>query len=524
MTTADRLNLETHTEPGLGPAFRSVLFRRELPLAQQEPPYFHDLALDQLVDALTAGREEYDLAPLLWTPLTDEADIRYRQDVLRDLDAPDAREIVRSFARGMREVREALKQAHELRYPRQKQAWFLDGVDRYCDAVRTLLVQLQTLDLRSGGVTGLRRYLDQHIASPAFTQLEDETHELVDQLAAVRYAVEIRGLRVTVLPFEDEPDYSAEVLSTFERFKQGAVHDYRSRFSTLVEMNHVEAQILDRVALLFPDVFARLAAFTRHYGDFVDKTIGRFDREAQVYLSYLDLIGPLRNGGLGFCVPRATQAEKTTSVDDAFDLMLALKLHRDGQRVVRNGFSLADDERVLIVSGPNQGGKTTFARMFGQLHFLASLGLSVPGRNGRLFLPDALFTHFEREESVDTLHGKLEDELVRVHEILDRATGNSIVVMNESFSSTTVDDATLLSRSVLDELIERDTFTVYVTFLDELSSLPKTVSMVSGVDPDNPTARTFRIERRPADGLAYAAAIARKYGLSYEQLTARLGQ
>jgi DNA mismatch repair protein MutS len=95
--------------------------------------------------------------------------------------------------------------------------------------------------------------------------------------------------------------------------------------------------------------------------------------------------------------------------------------------------------------------------------------------------------------------------------------------MNESFASTTLRDALFTGERVLDRMAALGLLGVYVTFVDELASLNEAcISMVATVVPDNPAERTYEIVRKPADGLAYAAAIAGKYGLTYQQLKERL--
>lgn len=526
MLRTERLDAEP--EPVTAPhrrVFESILFATsDGDAAAAQPPYFADLNLDQVVDAIVAGRDEYELRVFFHGPFLRDVDgVDYRHEVFCELEAEPVRTAVRKFAEGMRTMRRYVELARKQHYRYEKERWFLDAATAYRDAATNLRDALAALELHSRGFRALGDYLDDHTHSERFTIFADDAASVRDGLDRVRYTLRIKGARVTVGTYEEEDDYSVEVEETFRRFRQGVVDEHQLKIPDPGSMDHVEARIVELVARIYPREFEALDAFCTSHRDFPDERIVRFDREVQFYLAYLEHLARIEKSDLAFCYPEVSAESKETAVEGLFDLALATKLSGERQPVVRNGLALHAPERVLVVSGPNQGGKTTFARAFGQLHHLAGLGLPVPAASARLYLADAIFTHFERAEDMTTLRGKLDDELVRMHEILEQATGDSVVVVNEIFASTTLDDAIFLGTEALRRLIELDCLAVCVTFIDELASLGSaTVSMVAAVEPADPSKRTFRIERRPADGRAYAWALAEKYGLSYESARKRL--
>jgi len=508
-------------------AFHSILLERPDDRTKTDavdmPDFFADLNLDQIVSAVTARRLGYNLETFFYLPLKDTDAVTYRQEIFQDLENGTVLQDIKSFAKRMTEMRHHLALVHKLYYKYHKEGWFLEAVEIYCDAVTRLVQDLGAADLKSAGLSAFREYATNYANSEGFARLAAEMKRLKADLSTVRYCVLIKNSTVKVRQYDSEIDYSVEVEKTFEKFKHGAAKDYLTKMPMRSGMDHVEAQILDFVAKLHPHVFIHLDNFYTQNSRYVDKTIAAFDREVQFYIAYLEHIAKLKKAGLAFCYPQISSMDKEIYDRQGFDLALAHKLIAEGSTVVCNDFYLKGRERIIVVSGPNQGGKTTFARTFGQLHYLAALGCPVPGRHALLFLFDRIFTHFEREEDIENLHGKLQDDLVRVHDIISGATSKSIIIINEIFTSTTLRDAVYLGSEILRKIDQLDLLCVCVTFIDELASLSdKTVSMVGTVVPENPAVRTYKIVRRPADGLSYAISIAEKYRLTYHCLMERI--
>lgn len=506
--------------------FHSILFEKPegsiLDETIEAPAHFVDLNLDQIVNAITVKKQEYNLKPFFYTPLEDIDTITYRQEIAQDCENGSLLENIQSFALKMIEMRRYLMMIEKLYTQNHKHGWFLEAVNTYCDAVSCLVNDLSAIKIKSRGLIAFREFLSDYAQSADFVLLDAETKKLKMDLSEIQYCVHVKGNRVKVRKYEKEMDYSKAVEQTFEKFKQGSVKDYSIRL-TSGGMNHIEADILDLVAKLFPEIFNNLNVYCANHGNFINTTISTFDREIQFYVSYQEYIAKLKQAGLMFCYPKISGHDKESFDYEGFDLALAQKCVSKNIPIVCNDFALSGNERIIIVTGPNQGGKTTFARAFGQIFYLASLGCPVPGKDAKLFLFDKIFTHFEKEEDMKSLRGKLQDDLIRIFDILNQATPNSIIILNEIFTSTTLKDAIMLSRKILDKIIQLDLICVCVTFIDELSTISeKTISMVSTVEPANPSIRTFKVVRKDADGLSYAISLAEKHRVTYNLLKERI--
>lgn len=502
--------------------FQSILGESGYPECKfQEPGYFVDLNLDQVFKAVAEKYKDFDLIPLFQTPLHRIEDIVYRQQVFTDLENDELLKGVRAFSDGMRNVIRSVNSLERL-YEIQREGVFLASAETYCRSIIKFLSILRKGPVESLALQGLAEYLENYTSSESFRKLKQDAERVRTELRDIRYTLVMGPGRITVRKPGEIGDYTSEIRKIFSKFQDVSKGMQKFGPRDTYGVNHVEAGILLLIEKFYPNEFMDLRKFYSVHMGYPDKTIENVYREIQFYLSYLDYIDGLKKAGLKFCIPEISNGKNNIMADSCFDLALASSLSRENKKPVTNNFHLENGERIIVVTGPNNGGKTTFARSLGQIFHLTSVGLPVPGSRAVIELQDAMFTHFERAEEMENLRGKLEDDLIRIKNILDRSTERSVIIINEMLSSTTVKDATHIGERLIERIRARKSLCVFVTFLDEFTRYESTVSMVAQIDPDNPEIRTFKILREPPNGLAYAMALAKKYGVTYSDIMERI--
>ncbi|MDR1329005.1 MAG: hypothetical protein LBK23_05325 [Oscillospiraceae bacterium] len=521
--------------------FYSILFPdvgTEPDLNRTEPECFKDLNLDQVLGRIAYKKKDYGLAELFYTPLRDAKAIAYRQDITRELEDPSLRAALDEFSTAifnlkttMADIMDSLLSGNRHYDNYMTRGRVMDCADWYSFEVSKLAGALRGRELRSEGLRGFSEYLFAYIASEEFKTLGARVKRLREAFSKIEFCMFLSGstkglsngvLRVSVQRYDGQPSHADELLKCFEKFKQGETSGYERSLPDVPGIPEVEGRLLEILASLYVEEYGDLNDFCKRHIGFVDNALSKFSREIQFYLGWHESVEDTRRHGLDFCYPSISESKEHIYARGCYDLALAKTIETG---IVTNDFDIKAPERIVIITGPNQGGKTTFSRAFGQSHYFACLGLSVPAREASFFIFDKILTHHGREEDVTQLNGQLRDDLIRLRDLLGKATDKSIILVNEILASTTLSDAMLLGGYMMDTFAKLGAVVLCVTFLDELANHgEETFSMVGLINEEDPSQRTFKIVRKPPNGLAYAEHIANKYGLSYEKLCGRIAK
>jgi DNA mismatch repair ATPase MutS len=200
--------------------------------------------------------------------------------------------------------------------------------------------------------------------------------------------------------------------------------------------------------------------------DHVDSFFKMLRIELAFYIGCLNLYEQLaRMGGpVSFPVP-VPPNESRHSFHGLYDICLALTMK---QKVVGNDVN-AYNKQLVIITGANQGGKSTFLRSIGLSQLMMQAGMFVPAESFSVNVCDRLFTHYKREEDVTMKSGKLDEELGRMSDIVDNVTPNSILLFNESFAATNEREGSEIARQIVSAMLEKHIKIFFVTHLYEFS-------------------------------------------------------
>lgn len=350
------------------------------------PKIWEDLHLEQIISYISKKIENKNIVKYFYKPLKDLEEIHYRHEIFKDLEENKSLfEVFKNFVEEMDVVKKELAFSNKLEYKYNKEGWWLEALDKYINTIKKVEGYLYNESLKSQGLINFSNYIKEYANNTYFNNLIENFKIVKENIEKVSYCLNIDGLKVTVYKCEKDEEYKEDILKTFEKFKNQLNKEYNVKITIRKGMDHVENEIIDRVSKIYPYPFELLDSFYKEYYNFLDPIIGRCSEELKFYLAYIDFIENFKNNGLNFCYPLITLNKGNIYLYESFDLALAYEKLKKGDIVVVNDLELSPQERIIIVTGPNQGGKTTFARMVGEVFYLSRLGVPVPGKEVRIF-------------------------------------------------------------------------------------------------------------------------------------------
>jgi len=423
-----------------------------------------DLALDTLFAAMAQGDPFLlDVVRRVVLSGSDRSDIiLYRQEILRDcLRHPD---VVRQLYSIPLEFLKRKQEQWLWISPRHSSpASILSSARHLLEASLDLLRRLrQIADVHVGAFAsqGLRRFL-----TMIQRELDDEYLAAVEQhIRMLRFP---RGVLISAQLGNGNEGTNYVLCRPNDADRNWIERVFAPRSPvyafTLHPRDDAGARVLgelrDRGVARAADAVAQAAAH-------IESFLNVLRWELAFYIGCLNLYDQLGQLNEPVAFPELAPAdERRFSCAGLYDVSLALTM----KRAVTGNEVSADGKGLIIITGPNQGGKTTFLRSVGQAQLMMQAGMFVPAESFRANLCSGLFTHFKREEDKSMESGKFEEELKRMSAIVDLVRPNGLVLLNESFAATNEREGSEVAREVVGALLDVGVKVFYVTHLYEFS-------------------------------------------------------
>nr|WP_319488682.1 DNA mismatch repair protein MutS [uncultured Caproiciproducens sp.] len=387
----------------------------------------------------------------LFCPLQTAKEIRYRQDVLQDcIDNP---EVVRKLYAVTIETMERKHESWSWLSTRQNLSSNFSSAVNLLKIYTEMLQKMRNvagMNMQNFQSQGLRNFssmlwseLDDHY----FSQISSILNELKDgtgMLISAKLGNYNQGINYVMRRKEKTHFWRhwhfAPSFTLAPRDDAGASDLSNRRARAINESVNVLAQSAEHVESFFSIL----------------------QKELAFYVGCLNLYDKLQALGMPVCIPKLLPSESESRVyDTLYDVSLALT--KDSS-VMGNELH-AEDKRLYIITGANQGGKSTLLRSIGQAQLLMQCGMFVGAESYQAPIRNGVFTHFKKEEDTTMTSGKLDEELARMSEVANHLIPGSLMLLNESFAATNEREGSEICRQITKALVDNGVEVFFVTHL-----------------------------------------------------------
>lgn len=495
---------------------------RELPA----DTYKH-LAIDEIINQIAVTAEEKKLVGDVFHILPNDIDTTiFRQEILADFLADES--LCEELADIIGKLDVLKEFSRNSRFTIQKKAnlWelinYMEEMEIYSQVIESLNQAFENHEVHAKGLLEIASLLKDVVDEDRIEELKEIIKSLRADMSTLRSVTvginlntELYPEEVVILGYGTEPFYSKFMKTAW------GLSILSQRKITYREPSQFMKYICDDMERHLSKNVQKTKTELKSYINLKGYFLLDICDDLKYYLLMAKFARKLMEGDYSISMPKIVEGAEEVCMKDFYNIRLA----DNTTEIVKNDFTFSEKEKLFILTGPNRGGKTMITQAIGLNAVFAAQGLFVAAKEYEGYLFDNVLTHFPADENETLDFGRLGEEAVRVQNIVKVATPKTLVLLNETYSSTSAMDGVYMASDLVHVLKHKNVPMIFNTHLHELAYKIEEMNQWEGNSDvvsitmeikDN--VNTFKVLRKVPEKNSYARNVALKYGVTYEQM------
>lgn len=461
---------------------------------------FFDIKLDALLNSDIFG---------VMSEFCNKENVGYRQELFKILEKPNALSYFNTLLGLIDNVYELDKKYSDAICVEEKAFIFLAIIWRLIEFSE------KAASMEFKGSSLLDRFTNHFSAivnEEKFLAIKNECLSLRDtanEINAFSFTIQGENLKVVLAKDSSYTDKLIECAKNLELSTEYRKKSFKKELSAPIITSFCKAK---------NESYSLIKTFFEKNVSFYDKDIIAYKEQIEFYVEVSTLLNKVRERCIPMIYPIIDDSEKKIFISDAYDISLIAK---NQSFIVPNDIDFSDKYLFSFLTGANGGGKTTYLRTIGINLILALNGAPIASRSANIYPLKKMFTHFPRDERFENT-GRFVDEENRIAKIIDLLDDESLILLNETYSTTSKEIAVAKTNELATKLVNMNVFGIYITHQHSVDSNDIPVLSVI-VDENDENKRTYKISKVAQEKKSFAEDILKKYNLTKEALQNRFG-